>query len=44
MKYYIWHNGKCVYFSFDLEGFKEAQAYCANHKLGKRKLYVAKEG
>lgn len=43
-KYYLIHNGKRVYFSFDMSGFKEAQAYCAKHKLGKKKkLFVTKE-
>ena len=42
-KYYLIHNGHRVYFSFDLSGFKEAQAYCKKHKLGKKKLFVTKE-
>lgn len=40
MIYYLIHNKKKVYFSFDLEGFMEAQAYVRNHGLKKRKLYV----
>ena len=40
MRYYLLHNGKRIYFEFSLQGFKEAQAYVENHKLGKRKLYV----
>ena len=39
-RYYLYHNGKKIYFDFNLTGFKEAQAYVENNNLGKRKLYV----
>lgn len=40
MKYYLIHNHKKIYFSFDLEGFKAAQLYIEVNGLKKRKLYV----
>lgn len=40
MKYYLMHKGKKVYFSFDLQGFKEAILYVEKYSLGKRRLYV----
>lgn len=40
MRYYLKHNNKKVYFSFDLQGFKEAQMYVEKYGLGKRKLYI----
>lgn len=40
--YYILHNGKKIYFEYNLEGFKQIQAYVQNNNISKRTIYVEK--
>ena len=43
MRYYIIVNKQRIYFTFNLEGFRQAQKYLLDNGLKKRKLYVDKK-